>query len=182
MDKASKSDTTSDGTTARRKRMQSQARSLRPTRSPEADGFQTPDWLDRSFVLPLTRPEVTDVPNQSVPDHDNYSEPRLQESPAREPQPAVPTAQPTAEPTPAFVRPPSRDVDFARVIKRADRCRTATRTAAAATALACLALIGFLLTNSPVLLSVTVLGAAGALGALVVRLSLSSAAIPHVKR
>ncbi len=179
MDKASKSDTTGDDTRARRKRMQSQARSLRPTRSPEADGFQTPDWLDRSFVLPLTRPEVTDVPSQSVPDHDSYSEPRLQESPAPEPQPAV---EPTPQPTPAFVRPPSRDVDFARVIKRADRCRAATRTAAAATAIACLALIGFLLTSSAVLLSVTVLGAAGALGALVVRLSLSSAAIPHVKR
>ena len=173
MDNASQGDTTSDPTRTRRRGMQSQARGLRPTASPQADGFQAPEWLDRSFVLPLTRPEVTDVPSQSVPDHDNYSEPRLPDSPAPETD---------AEPTPAFVRPPSRDVDFARVIKRADRCRGATRTAAAATAIACLALIGYLLTSSPIILSITVLAAVGALGALVVRLSLSSAAIPHVKR
>ena len=173
MDKASQGGTTSDRARTRRKRMQSQARGQRQTTSPEVDGFQAPQWLDRSFVLPLTRPEVTDVPSQSVPDHDSYSEPLLHDSPAPETD---------AEPTPAFVRPPSRDVDFARVIKRADRCRAANRTAAAATAIACLALIAFLLTSSPILLSITVLGAVGALGALVVRLSLSSAAIPHVKR
>jgi hypothetical protein len=172
MDKASKSETTSADTRARRKRMQLQARGLRPTDSPEVDGFQTPDWLDRSFVLPLTRPEVTDVPSQSVPEHDNYTGPRLNDRPA----PGT-----DADPTPAFVRPPSQDVDFARVIKRADRSRAATRAAAASIAIACLALIGFLLTGSPIVLSVAALAAAGAIGALVVRLSLSSAAIPHVK-
>jgi hypothetical protein len=153
--------------------MQSRARGLRPTGSPEPDGFAPPDWLDQSFVLPLTRPQVTDLPSQSVPDHDNYSEPRLHDSPAPET---------SAEPAPAFVRPPSQHVDFARVIKRADRCRAATRTAAAATAIACLSLIAYLVTSSPIFLSITVLGAVGALSSLVVRLSLSSAAIPHVKR
>ncbi len=173
MDKASQGDTASDRAHTRRKRMQSQARGRRRTTSPEVDGFQAPEWLDRSFVLPLTRPEVSDVPSQSMPDHDSYSEPLVHNSPAPKTH---------AEPTPAFVRPPSRDVDFARVIKRADRCRVANRTAAAATAIACLALIGYLLTSSPILLSGTVLGAVGAIGALVVRLSLSNAAIPHVKR
>jgi len=173
MDKASKSDTTSVGTLARRKRMRSQARGLRPTDSPKVDGFQTPDWLERSFVLPLTRPEVTDVPSQSVPNHDSFTEPR----PHERPEPGT-----DADLTPAFVRPPSEDVDFARVIKRADRSRAATRAAAASVALACLTLIGFLLTGSPIVLSVALLGAATAIGALVVRLSLSSAAIPHVKR
>ena len=173
MDNASQGGTTSDrAARTRRKQMQSQARGLRPSTSREVDGFQAPEWLDRSFVLPLTRPEVTDVPSQSVPDHDNYSEPLLHDSTPPETH---------AQPSPAFVRPPSRDVDFARVIKRADRSRAATRTAAAATAIACLALIGFLLTSSPIFLSVTVLAAVGALGAVVVRLSLSSAAIPHVK-
>jgi hypothetical protein len=173
MGKASKGDTTSDGTRARRKRMQSHARGLRRGASPESDRFQTPEWLDHSFVLPLRRPEVTDVPSQSVPDHDRFTEPRLQESPA---------AGTGTEPTPAFVRPPSRDIDFARVIKRSDRSRAATRTAAASSAIACLTLIAFLLTSSPIFLSLTVLAAAAGLVGLVVRLLLSSAAIPHVKR
>jgi len=170
MDKAAKGDTATDRARVRRKRMRSQARGLRPTSPP--DGFATPEWLDRSFVLPLTRPEVTDVPSQSMPEHDSFAEPRLH---------AGTGPESAAEPTPAFVRPPSHDVDFARVIKRADRSRLATRTAAATTATACLALIAYLLTSSPVLLSMTVLAAAGGLVALVVRLSLSSAAIPHVK-
>ena len=172
MDKASQGDTASDRAHTRRKRMQSQARGRRRTTSPEVDGFQAPEWLDRSFVLPLTRPEVSDVPSQSMPDHDSYSEPLVHNSPAPKTH---------AEPTPAFVRPPSRDVDFARVIKRADRCRVANRRLRQRPQSRALPyrLPADQLTDPS---AGTVLGAVGAIGALVVRLSLSNAAIPHVKR
>lgn len=41
----------------RRKRIRSQARDRRSSRPTEPGRFQTPEWLERSFVLPLTEPE-----------------------------------------------------------------------------------------------------------------------------
>ena len=168
MDEISTGDTTSDATRARRKRMRADARGLRLVASPDSDRYQTPEWLDRSFVLPLTRPEVTGVPSQSAPDHDNFPEVRLRES-------AVPAQE-------AFVRPPSREIDFARVIKRADLGRKATRLAMASTGIACVALIVFLLTSSSVLVTVAIAAAVTALVCVGVRVRLSTAPIPHLER
>ena len=163
-------DISSDTVRARRGRMRAQARGRRPAASPETDGFQTPQWLERSFVLPLSEPEVTDVPSQPVPHHDDYETPG---DPAPE---AVEDASGT------FVRPPTREIDFARVIKRSDQGRTATRTALGAIGISGLLLIAYLLAGSPVVLGMTLAFALIALVAVGVRLRLATAAIPHVDR
>jgi hypothetical protein len=173
MDQPSAGETTSDSVRTRRGRMRTQARALRPVASPEPDGFATPEWLERSFVLPLSRPAVTDVPSQSVPDHDKLFEAHLVGSPAPEA---------AAEPAPAFVRPPSREIDFARVIRRADLSRTATRAAMASTGIAGLALIAYLLTTSAVVLGMAIALAGVALVAVGVRVRLATAPIPHLER
>ena len=51
-------------------------------------------------------------------------------------------------PTTPFVRPPSEDIDFARVIRRSDLSRKVTRLHWVATGLACLALVVYLLAGS----------------------------------
>ncbi len=162
MDQVPTGDTSSDTAVARRGRMRAQARGLRPA-LPEPDVFQTPQWLERSFVLPLTEPEATDVPSQPVPHHDDF------EAAATEP----------AEGAPAFVRPPTPEIDFARVIKRSDMGRTATRTAFAATGVAGLFLIVFLLVGSPVVLGMALAFGLIAVVAVGVRIRVATAAIPH---
>src|SRR5215210_7284844 len=108
MDQVSHEDTSTEVGHERRKRMRAQARGLRPAAPPRSDVFETPQWLDRSFVLPLTVPEVTDVPTQSTPHHDDYE------------AEVVETAEPDIDGTaPVFVRPPTPEIDFARVIRRA---------------------------------------------------------------
>lgn len=171
MDQVSRNETPHEVVRARRKRMRATARGLRVA-PPRADEYQTPAWLDRSFVLPLTEPEVNELPSQSVPHHDDY-EAQLDQTPA---------AAPEADPTPAFVRPPTPEIDFARVIRRADLSRSATRTTIGATGITGLVLIGYLLTSSPVVLGMAISFALVALGAMVVRLRLAAAGIPHLDR
>jgi len=172
MDQVSADDTSTEAVRARRKRMRAQARGLRPAAPPRSDAYQTPEWLDRSFVLPLTAPEVTDVPSQSVPHHDDYE--------AEIVDPHTATADVAA--TPTFVRPPTPEIDFARVIRRADLSRTATRTAMGATGITGLVLIAYLLTSSPVVLGMAISFALVALVAIGVRFRLATAAIPHLDR
>lgn len=170
MDQVSTGDTTSDVVRARRKRMRAEARGLRP--APESDGFQTPQWLDRSFVLPLTVPEATDVPSQSVPHHDDFE---------NRPD-AGPVPEPAAQTEPSFVRPPTKEIDFARVIRRSDASRTATRTAAASTGVTGLVLIVYLLTMSSVVLGMAISFGLVSLVAIAVRVRLATAPIPHLNR
>jgi hypothetical protein len=170
MDHVSAGDTTSDEVRARRKRMRTEARGLRS--APVSDGFQTPQWLDRSFVLPLTVPEATDVPTQSVPHHDDF-ENHPDDSPV---------SGTAATPDPSFVRPPTREIDFARVIRRSDLSRTATRAALASTGVAGLVLIAYLLTTSAVVLGMAISFGLVALVAVGVRIRLATAPIPHLDR
>ena len=165
------SDISSDTVRARRGRMRAQARGRRPA-SPESDVFQTPQWLERSFVLPLTEPEVTDVPSQPVPHHDDFEHDATPD--------AVPEAK--AEPEPAFVRPATPEIDFARVIKRSDVSRTASRAAVSATAAAGLVLILYLLVHSPVVLGMALSFALIALVAVAVRIRMATAPLPHRQR
>lgn len=169
MEPVSAGDTTRDDVRARRARMRESARGLHPS-TPRTDGFQTPEWLDRSFVLPLTEPEVTDVPSQPVPHHDDYE---AVEAPA-------PKA--VAEPAPAFVRPPTPEIDFARVIRRSDLSRTATRVTMGATGLTGLLLIVFLLTSSPVVVGMAISFGLVAAVAIVVRVRCATASIPYLQR
>ena len=175
------SDATRDGVRNRRKRMREQARSQHPAQPSFSDRYQTPEWLERSFVLPLTKPEASDVPSQSVPHHDDdpTREARVTERGDTLPVDARPADSPPAT---AFVRPPSDHVDFALVVRRSDLCRTATRVHWAATGLAGLALVGYLLVVSVVLLDVVVVLALVALAAFVVRLRLSRAPVPRLPR
>ena len=156
----------------RRTGMRDRARGLRPGAgvgaTPGAHRFETPEWLERSFVLPLTEPEVTDVPSQPVPRHDDVPEGDLE---------AVSATAPVR--SPGFVRPPAEEIDFAAVVRRADRCRTATRTAMGATAIAGLALIAYLLSGSPVVLVLAIACALAAAVALGLRLRLGRARVPR---
>lgn len=138
--------------------------------------FATPDWLERSFVLPLTPPsqvsrpvhgsEVIAVPHQHVPRHDDLSGQQVE---------AASSAQP-------FVRPPSTEIDFARVIKRAEVTRVATRTATVSGGFTGLALIAYLISSSALVLPVLAFTGLVTLVALAVRLRVSAAPIPHLER
>jgi hypothetical protein len=172
MEQLSDGDTARDSVRSRRRRMRESARTLHPSASPSSHLFQTPEWLDRSFVLPLTEPEVTDVPSQSVPHHDDFEEAL----------PASPAPESEADPAPAFVRPPSTEVDYARVIRRSDQSRAASRTAMISTGVAGLILIMFLLTGSSVVLGMAIAFAAVTLAAIGVRIRLATAAVPHLER
>jgi hypothetical protein len=172
MDQVSKDDTSTEVVRARRRRMRAQARGLRPAAPPRSDEYQTPEWLDRSFVLPLTVPEVTDVPSQSMPHHDDYEAEIVE----------TPHAAAEVEAAPAFVRPPTPEIDFARVIRRADLSRSAIRTAMAATGVTGLVLIVYLLTSSSLVLGMAISFALVALVAVGVRVRLATAAIPHLDR
>ena len=160
---------------ARRRQLRADARAQRRALGDVPDRFQTPQWLERSFVLPLTDGEVNVVPSQSQPHHDDFSETPLVERPA----PGA-VVDPTAAPT--FVRPPSQEIDFARMIKRSDRSRMAIRTAIASIGFAGLALVTFLVTMVPVALMVAIAFAVLAVIAVGVRVRLVKAPVPHLER
>ncbi len=88
----------------------------------------------------------------------------------------------TAAEPPAFVRPSSPEIDFAKVMRRSGLSRTASRSALASSGLAGLALIGFLLTMSMLVLGVAIAFGMVALVAVVVRLRLETAHVPHLDR
>jgi hypothetical protein len=162
-------DPTTDDVLDRRRRMRTQARGLRDgIGAPPRRRYETPAWLDHSFVLPLTEPDLTDVPRQPTPHHDDDEV----TSPAVEPAEAVRA--------PAFERPPTPEIDFARVIRRSHLRRTATRTSVAATGLAGLVLIAYLLTLQPVVLAMAIFCALGAIAAGAVSVRLAFAPVPHL--
>lgn len=162
MDHVPTGETTSDTAHARRRRMRAHARELHPGASPDAGGFRTPEWLDRSFVLPLTRPEATEVPSQPTPHHDDFDS-------FREPL--------EEDARSGFVPPPTPDVDFTRVIRRSDLSRKASRSTVAASGLAGLTLVVYLLTMSMLVLVVAVVFGVVALVALVARVRLETVPI-----
>jgi hypothetical protein len=160
-----------DGIRARRKELRARAQ-----RHAEVapDEFQTPQWLERSFVLPITDREIA-VPSQSQPRHDDLSEPSMSQLPMF----AAAVDPPSA---PTFVRPPSREIDFARMIKRSDHCRTAVRAAIASIGFAGLAVVAFLLTMDPLPLELAIACTVLALVAVGVRARLGTAPVPHIER
>ena len=170
MEQMSAGDISTETLRARRMRMSAQARGLRPA-YPKPAKFQTPLWLDHSFVLPVTAPEAVGVPSQSVPRHDDKPEPV-----------ETPVSEPSAEAPPVFVRPPTSEVDFARVMKRSDFSRFSARTVIASGGMAGLALIGYLLISWPVVLGVAIAFGLVALAASGVRVRLAMAPIPYLDR
>ena len=176
MDQVSADDTSTEVVRARRERMRATARGQRSA-PPKPDEYETPQWLERSFVLPLSPPEMNELPSQSVPHHDDY-EAQLAQAPIAKPH----AAEPTVDPTPTFVRPATPEIDFARVIRRADLSRSATRLAITSTGITGLVLIAYLLTSSPVVLGMAISFALVAIVSVAVRLRLASAGIPHLDR
>ena len=170
MDQMSARDVSTETLRARRLRMSELARGLRPAH-PRPARFQTPLWLDHSFVLPVTAPEAVDVPSQSRPHHDDKAEPV-----------EIPVSERSAEAPPVFVRPPTSEVDFARVVKRSDLSRFSARTVIASGGMAGLALIAFLLISWPVVLGMALAFGLVALAASGVRIRLAMAPIPYVDR
>jgi hypothetical protein len=78
------------------------------------------------------------------------------------------------------VRPPTPDVDFARVIRRVDLSRSAARAAMGSTGITGLLLIAYLLTSSPVVLGMAISFGVVALMAVAIRVRLATAGIPHL--
>ena len=74
MDQLSADGTARDSVRARRRQLRAHARAQRRTADAVPDRFQTPQWLERSFVLPLNDGEVTVVPSQPQPHHDDFPE------------------------------------------------------------------------------------------------------------
>jgi len=170
MDQRSVDGTALEGVRAQRRQVRDVARARRRA---DVDRFQTPEWLERSFVLPLTDRGVTVVPSQPHPDHDDFNETPHSARPARHAE-----VDPAAAAT--FVRPPSQEIDFARMIKRSDHCRTATRAASASIGFAGLGLVAFLLTMDPLGVMVAIVCAMLAVIAVGVRIRLATAPVPHV--
>lgn len=112
-----------------------------PVPLPGSVRYRTPEWLERSYVLPIRDP-VTEV----------------------------------------FVRSPSEDVDFARVVRRSDLQRVATRLHWSATGLAGIGLVAYLLLATTPLLLIVITLAVVACGGLVARVALSRAPVPRVQR
>jgi len=168
MEQMSAGDISTESVRLRRMRMTALARGLRPAHSRPAH-FQTPRWLDQSFVLPVTAPGVVDVPGQPVPRHDDTAEPV--ESQVSEPSPGA---------SPAFLRPPTREVDFGKMMKRSDLSRFSARTVMASGGMAGLALIVHLLISRPVVLGMAVAFGLVALAAAGLRIRLARAPIPYL--
>ena len=178
MDQVSAGEATRDGARTRRRHMRDKARAQHGGQSPVSDRYQTPQWLERSFVLPLTRPEVSEVPNQSVPRHDDAAYVAPQSRGMHD----VLAPRHRAEHGPHFVRPPSDDIDFGRMIRRADLCRKAGRLSWATANLAGVALIVFLLLGSSVVLAVVIVCAVASVVSLVALFGLSRAPIARLQR
>lgn len=198
MDHVPTGDMSSDAVGERRRRMREQARTLRPGTStgshaagraigrpllppllpsvepPPTRNFETPEWLDRSFVLPLMQPQVTALPHQPVP---NSSVPRQSMPHHDDVEGSVPDGEGTER---SFVRPRVNEVDFVEVIRRSDLTRTASRAAIVATGLAGVLLILFLLTTDAVILGMAIAFALVAAVAGAVRLRVTRSPLPHL--
>lgn len=159
----------------RARRGRARAQSLaRRAMAPQAGRFETPEWLERSFVLPLTEPETVatssttrPLPTQVRPRHDDLDA----------------TVRPAARPElSAFLRPATPQIDFALVVRRADLARAHSRVARTSASLCGLSLVGFLLVAAPWLLAVSAVLLIAAGAALVAQVRLASLPLPHLDR
>jgi hypothetical protein len=87
-----------------------------------------------------------------------------------------------AGPGPHFTRPPSEDIDFARMIRRADLCRSVGRVSSACAGLAGLALIVFLLFTSVAALAALIVCTVACLASMVTLVGLTRAPVARLQR
>lgn len=133
-------------------------------RRAESQRFATPAWLDRSFVLPV---QPSDPVTEAAAETPAPEAPALHHVPARE--------------WPDIVRPPSAEVDFATMVRRADAYRLARRTALFTLALTTLILGVMVLTGSTAVLPLVAVSASGVLVSAVVLVVLSHAPVPRLE-
>lgn len=139
-----------------RQLMQTEARSqTRPKRQ-----FQTPEWVDHSFVLPDQQTPTSMVAGS----HHVVPSPRVV----------------TPDPLPPFERPATADVDFAAVVRRADVGRRARLLTTAALLVAVLAIVVFQVTAAPVAAVCAILAAIVAIGGSATRVVLNRAPVPYL--
>lgn len=160
---------------ARARRGRARAQSLaRRALAPQPGRFETPEWLERSFVLPLTEPEAAGssptsrpLPTQNRPLHDDL---------------AVTSHPATAPALSAFLRPATPQIDFALVVRRTDLARAHSRVARTSASLCGLTLVGFLLAAAPWLLAASAVLLVVAVAALVAQVRLARLPLPHLTR
>ena len=158
-------DTSHGGLRTRRRQVRADSFGRRSAGAAARERYETPAWLERSFVLPVQHPDALDpMPQQVRPHHDTLV-----------------MASIPAPDTSGFVRPPSEEIDFARVVRLADATRLARRAATIAVALTLLALAIFLVTQSAAVLLVLAVAGAGGLAAGVALMGLRKAPIPLVR-
>jgi hypothetical protein len=141
-----------------RELMQTQAREQsRPARRQ----YQTPEWVDHSFVLPdeQTPARVAAASHHPVP------RPRAK----------------APDPLPVFDRPVTPEVDFAAVVRRADLGRRARVTTIVGLLLAFVGVIAFQVSGAAVAAACAILFAVVTLAAVTVRLVLGRAAVPYLQ-
>jgi hypothetical protein len=138
--------------------------------------YETPAWLERSFVLPVQDTAVSASASDEVrADQDRRR--REAEAPRMyKTMGLVPPKQ-----WPEFVRPPSEEIDFVAVVRRDDACRAARRTALVATTLMVTALLLLVLTTSPLALPLLAISAVGTCASVLVLLNLRRAPLPVVR-
>jgi hypothetical protein len=144
---------------------QAQLRALMQTQArekarPERRQYRTPGWLDHSFVLP---DEQTPARVAAA------SHPLLPKPRAKAP-----------DPLPYFDRPPSPEVDFAAVVRRADLGRRARIATIVGLVLALVTVVLFQLTGSMASAAGAILFALVTLGAATVRMVLNRAPVPYL--
>lgn len=173
MDQAA-ADRASTGARARRSRARAEA-FARHGGEQIRSRYETPAWLERSFVLPVQDTAATiSAAGEGTDAHQRRLEaeaPRMYKTMG-----LVPPKQ-----WPEFVRPPSEEIDFVAVVRRDDACRAARRTALAAAALMALALVLLVLTSSSLALPLLAVSAVGATSSVVVLLNLRRAPLPVVR-
>jgi hypothetical protein len=140
-----------------RELMQTQARAQ--TRAERAR-FQTPAWLERSFVLP-----------------DDQTPTRVAAASHHLPRPRAKAP----DPLPPFERPPSPEVDFAALVRRADLGRRARVATIVGLVVALLGAIVFQLTGAVAPAACAIVFALVTLAAAGTRIVLGRAPVPYLQ-
>lgn len=107
---------------------QARSRAFAARTAVAGERYETPSWLERSFVLPV---DADDVPDQPVAVHDDLD---------------------VSAHVLDFIRPETPEIDFAAVVRREDATRLGRRTAVGAFVLALLTALSSLLVPSTVIM------------------------------
>lgn len=128
----------------------------------ERGPYLTPEWLDHSFVLPA----------KAAPGTIALPSPRG-ETPVE--------ARPAPPAEPAFERPPSPEIDFVAVVRRADLGRRARIVTGIALVVALVAVVLFQVTAQPFAAAVALVASVVTVAAAISRIVLNRAPVPYLE-